>query len=295
MTQRLRDLIRFDLPYTQSVKLGILMNMQARYIRFVDNRAEMQAYHLMVWRNVTFFVLTTCGLLLVSAPSFMREPIMVQFLRWQFFLTLAVVPFLDILALAWGVGRVRRFQKHSDLYTLVAVSPVNTDDLFNALAEVAWLATWRVTVILVAGRALFAILLVLTVMSFQLIPLGPLVALWSVPFVWQYIWGPLRRGRAMTHFAVKNALIYRRTWQAIVAIILNVISYYLLLALLVGGIAFFVGVTFGVLSPFGMIWPRLAALPFLWAYPFLADELHTELHQRDARDTVIQSNWRHVE
>jgi hypothetical protein len=190
-------------------------------------------------------------------------------------------------------------QRQQDLLELVAVSLVPTESVFDSRVGVAWVRSWRWTILLVATRAVLALLGVVQVIGFNgdnlelTTPMRVAGVLLLVPVVWTYVWWPLHRGRMLVHVAVQQAMIHRDNTQVILAVIWYVVNHLLVVAA-VSGVTFYVvallNAAFGALDPVPNSWRFLG----LWTFPVLILLYNHQVIRNARQDTVIRSRWDRV-
>lgn len=262
-------------------------------MRALSAPTNLRVYHVVVWRNIVFFLLTTYGLSVVAAPPSVREGALNEFLVWAVGLSLLAAPVFDVAALAFGVVSVRVLQRQPTLLELVAASLVSTEAVFDSRVAVAWVRAWRWLIVLAVTRAVLAALVLVQVVAFSggvTLAEALAVLVLALPAAWIYAWWPLYRGRMLVHVAVQHALIHRHNARVVVAVGGYVVNH----LLVVGAVA---GLTFYAVA---LLNAAFGALPFipdgwrflgLWAFPLLIVLYNRQVARNARQDTVIRSRW----
>ncbi len=263
-------------------------------MRDLSAPTNLRVYHVVVWRNIAFFLLTTYGLSVVASPPSVRERTLNEFLVWSVGLSWIVAPVFDIAAAAFGVMTVRTFQRQRALLEMVAVSLVSTEAVFDSRVAVAWVRAWRWLILLTVTRAMLAVLVMVEVLGFSARDLTFVQAVtWlilALPGVWIYAWWPLHRGRMLVHVAVQQAMIHRNNVRVIAAIAWYVVNHLLVVAAL-SGVTFYavalLNAAFGAVDFIPDDWRFLG----LWIFPLAILLYNLQVIRNARQDTVIRSRW----
>lgn len=263
-------------------------------VRDLSAPTNLRVYHVVVWRNIAFFLVTTYGLSVVATPPSVRGQALNEFLLWSVGLSVVATPIFDIAALAFGVTSVRVFQRQHDLFELMAVSLVSTEAVFQSRAVAAWVRAWRWLIMLAATRGVLAVLVIVQIVGFSGIVLTTVEVISFLilvaPVVWTFVWWPLHRGRMLTYVAVQQAMIYRETPRVVVATVWYIANHLLVVAA-VSGVTFYVvailNAAFNTLPMVPSDWRFLG----LWTFPLLILLYNRQVMRNARQDVVIRSRW----